>query len=95
MRQSTSITGCVRRSVGWSVGRSDNAFVRRSTRRTYWPTWPCYLALLTERRNFVEYLDLRCSEAQVYFRRCCHGHRNKSFKQSIKAMGGPEVTNIH
>ena len=35
MRQSTSITGCVRRSVAWSVGRSvGNAFVRRSTRRT-------------------------------------------------------------
>ena len=32
MRQSTSITGCVRgRLVGWLVG---NAFVRRSTRRT-------------------------------------------------------------
>ena len=31
MRQSTSITGCVRRLVGRSVC---NAFVRRSTRRT-------------------------------------------------------------
>ena len=44
MRQSTSITGCVRRSVGRSVGWSVcDAFVRRSTRRTYWPTWPCLL----------------------------------------------------
>ena len=39
MRQSTSIIGCVRRLVNWSVGLSDgwcvgNAFVRRSTRRT-------------------------------------------------------------
>ena len=31
-------------SVGWLVGRSvGNAFIRRSTRRTYWPTWPCFL----------------------------------------------------
>ena len=40
LRHRTSIRGSVRPSVGWSVGY---AFVRRSTRRTYWPTWPCLL----------------------------------------------------
>ena len=44
MRQSTSITGCVRWSVGHSVGRLGNAFVRRSTRRTLL----AYLALLSK-----------------------------------------------
>ena len=33
-------------SVSWLVCRLDgllgNAFVRRSTRCTYWPTWPCF-----------------------------------------------------
>ena len=48
VRQSTSITVCVRWSVGRSVGRLvclsvGNAFVRRSTRRTLL----AYLALLS------------------------------------------------
>ena len=32
-------------SVGLSICRSGNAFVWRSTRRTYWLTWPCFLFL--------------------------------------------------
>ena len=32
-------------SVGWLVGWSGNEFVSRSTRRTYWPTWPCFFFL--------------------------------------------------
>ena len=40
-----SVSGLVGQSVGRSVGWSvSNAFVRRFTRRTYWPTWPCFLA---------------------------------------------------
>ena len=53
MRQSTSITGCVRWSVGRSVGRLGNAFVRRSTRRTLL----AYLALFQNasvRNAFLE-----------------------------------------
>ena len=35
VRQSTSLTGCVHRLVGWLVSWSDYAFVRRSERRTF------------------------------------------------------------
>ena len=45
--QSTSITGCVRRLVGWLVGRSGNPFFWRSTRRILL----AYLALFL--RSFV------------------------------------------
>ena len=39
MRQSTSITGSVRRSVCWLVTHSfDDPHVA-----PYWPTWPCFL----------------------------------------------------
>ena len=48
MRQSISITGCP--LVGWSVarsvGRSGNAFVRRSTRRTLLAYLALFFALL-------------------------------------------------
>ena len=46
MRQSTPITGCVRRSVGRSVGRLVGLSVTHPFDdphvAPYWPTWPCF-----------------------------------------------------
>ena len=41
MRQNTSITGCVRRSVGWSVGWSVTHSFDDPHVAPYCPTWPC------------------------------------------------------
>merc|ERR1711911_452784 len=47
------------------MGSVCNAFVRRSTRRTYWPTWPCFWAAAPKGRCPVghrgEFPDVRPS----------------------------------
>ena len=91
MRQSTSITGCVRWLVGRSVCLSvGDAFVRRSTRRTYWPTWPCLSTIAPKMSyilkfvlNWTEFLkkilkiDFKCSYIKIH-----HSIKEK-FKRSI------------
>ena len=56
MRQSTSIAGCVRRSVGWLVGRSVGWSVTHSFDdphvAPYWPSWPGYLSHRQVRLKF-------------------------------------------
>ena len=42
MRQSTSITGCVRRLVGRLVGLSVTHLFDDLHVAPYWPTWPCF-----------------------------------------------------
>ena len=44
MRQCISITGCVRWSVGLSVGRVTHSFDDPHV-APYWPTWPCSLMI--------------------------------------------------
>ena len=42
VRQSTSLTGCVRWSDCWLVGRITHLFDDPHV-APYWPTWPCFL----------------------------------------------------
>ena len=48
MRQSTSITGCVRCSVGWSVCLSVTHSFDDQHVAPYWPSWPCYNDYVTK-----------------------------------------------
>ena len=45
VRQSTSIIGCVR----WSVGRVTHSFDDPHV-APYWPTWPCFLVCAMARK---------------------------------------------
>ena len=49
VRQSTSITGCVR----WSVGRVTHSFDDPHV-APYWPTWPCFLAIQVKDKRTIE-----------------------------------------
>ena len=50
VRQRTSITGCVRLSVGRSVGWSVTQTFDDPNGAPYWPTWPCFFNRVYERQ---------------------------------------------
>ena len=50
MRQSTSITGCVRRLVGWVTHSFDDPHVA-----PYWPTWHCFLFFFKGSSSLITY----------------------------------------
>ena len=79
MRQSTSITGCVRWSVGLLVGLSGNAFVLRSTRRTLLAYFALLFAIFDLRGCRYEY-DHFQEKADIFF---CWGQLQHFFITAI------------
>ena len=87
MRQSTSITGCVRRSVGRSVSvvRPVNAIVRRSTRRTllaYLALFYYLWVLSTKIELYRDFVLFEMVPAQCSISRTCDS-RTVSVRWSI------------
>ena len=72
-------------SVGWSVGRSGNAFVRRSTRRTYWPTWPYFFpenAAITQAATHLSVWQTQRNSQTRY--RSVNNPRHRKIGASVK-----------
>ena len=69
MRQSTSITGCVWRTVGLSVGRVTYSFDDPHV-APYWPTWPCSYQFW-EPRKMVSIFFFFFKTIKMLFFVCC------------------------